>query len=350
MKRLILSVMVLCVVAPASFGAYLDEYTWVATSSGNFTDATWTCKTGDPAGATSRPAVPYESANTTDWTNYARPDIGNGTNITINTDIAPLDLGFAQFQIKKGTVTVDNGGEFRIHTGYIHMSTNSQASGLIVQNGGKYINTGTMSSTGDNQRGTLLTYTTTNALGFVTISGADTLFDTKILFGGRAGQTQVRYGQVNVLGSGSTINTEVVGPGGNNLTISYNFTTDAGGVSAINVGTSLAFQQGVALSHTANVAKLSFVLGAAPTEGQVFTLFDLDADAVRTGLMKTTGGTALVEKAAIHSWFGDTQYWFELSYKGGETGNDVILTAIPEPATIGLLSLGGLVLARRRRA
>ena len=37
-----------------------------------------------------------------------------------------------------------------------------------------------------------------------------------------------------------------------------------------------------------------------------------------------------------------------ISYFGG-TGNDVALTVVPEPATLSLLGLGGLLLAARRR-
>jgi hypothetical protein len=338
MKRLIGSLLVLCVVASASFGAILDEYAWVGTN-GNFTDLTWTC---NQSGA---PAIPYESANTTDWVRYARPFVSNGYDVLVNTDLAPTDLGFTQFQIKKGTVTVDAGGELRIHTGYLHASTSTQASGLIVQNGGRYINTAT--GTG-NQAGTLINYTTSLARGFVTVSGDGTLFQTHYLYSSRYGQTQTNYSTFNVLGSGSTINTEVVGPGGNNKTMTYHFQTDALGVSEINVGTSLAFKQGVTVTHVNNIAILDFVLGAAPAAN--YTLFDLEADATRTGLLQLVNGRVLQEQHLLRTLWEGAEYFYAISYVGGDTGNDITLSLVPEPATLGLLSLGGLFFARRRRA
>lgn len=280
MKKFLGVMLVLCVVAPASFGAYLDEYTWTGTA-GNFNDATWTVKTNDTAGAASRPAVPFESANTTDWTNYARPQVINGTSVvTINTNLAPLNVGFAQFQLDKGQVVVDQGGKLVIGNGYMTAgqkgTSYAQNYGLVVQNGGQYVNQAIMTSTSDTQKGTLMTYTTANSYGHVTVSGTGTLFDSRFVFGGRAGQTQVRNAMFEVIGSGSTISVGTFGPGGNNLTMTYKFTTDAQGVAPIDIDTLLAFKQGVSATHVANVSKLDLVLGAdAPAS---ILLFDLTAD------------------------------------------------------------------------
>lgn len=356
MKKFLGIMLVLCVVAPATFGAYLDEYTWTGTA-GNFTDATWTVKTNDPAGASSRPAVPFESANTTDWTNYARPQVIGATSVlTINTDLAPLNVGFAQFQLDKGRVIVDNGGKLRIGNGYMtagqKSTTYADNFGLVVQNGGQYVNTAIMTSASDTQKGTLLTYTTANSYGHVTVTGAGSLFDSRFVFGGRAGQTQTRNAMFEVLGSGSTINVGTFGPGGNNLTMTYKFTTDAQGVAAINIDTLLAFRQGVNATHVTNASKLDLVLGAA-APAQIL-LFDLTANATRTGVLKTNNAvsTDLTEGTVFSVYNADKSViaWYSISYVGGDTLNDVVLTAVPEPATLGLLSLGGLLLARRRRA
>jgi len=349
MKRFVGIVLALCVVAPSSFGIALIEYTWSGTD-GNFTDTTWTVV---QAGTTpvGYPAVPFESANTTAWTAYSRPAVANGGNVTVNTDLAPLNIGYQQFQLTRGSVIVDNGGELRVGQGYLAASMHtSQTGGLVVQNGGQYICDAT--ATG-NQNGTLFTYTTALSTGTITISGDGTIFDAgSCWYGGRHGQSQVRNAVLNILGSGSQIDADRFGPGGNNLTMTLNFTTDALGVSPIDISTSLAFNQGVTLSHVNNVAKLNFVLGAAPIMGQVFTLFDLAPGAVSTGTLRNMQGAVLDRNRGEHIYvdYAGTTYCLELSYVGGDTGNDVTLTVVPEPATMALLSLGGLVLARRRRA
>ena len=58
--------------------------------------------------------------------------------------------------------------------------------------------------------------------------------------------------------------------------------------------------------------------------------------------------TGLPEGAVITVPFGGADYRFLISYRGND-GNDVVLTSIPEPATLVLLCLGVLCLAGRRR-
>jgi len=126
------------------------------------------------------------------------------------------------------------------------------------------------------------------------------------------------------------------------------YVTDTAGVSSIDL-----YGNGAALLFGKN-SKLDFVLGAAPTASQVYTLIDLiDGTATQNttaGRLQRMDGTVLTESMNVFAKFGEQWYTFAVSYKGG-TGNDVTLTyVVPEPATLGLLSLGGLLLARRRRA
>jgi hypothetical protein len=355
MKRILGLVLVLCVVAPATFGViYTDEYTWQGpggvSGNGNFTDATaWKCtNTNDPAGAASRPLPPQESANVAPWTNYSRPQLTNGNTITINTDLAPLNVGYQQVQISKGNMVVDNGGKLVIGGGYLYCTAATVSSGLTVQNGGQYIN----NAASGTQNGHLLSYQTTNSIGFTTVSGAGTLFDTKLMYACRPAQQQTgKQVSFNVLGSGSTINVGTYGPGGNNTTATFNFTVDAGGVAPINIATSLAFVLGSSSSYTNNTTKLNMILNAAPSAGDI-VLFDLASGATRTGYLKN-GVTATVlgqDSLLPKATFDGTDYWYRIKYNGGATGNDVVLYSVPEPATLGLLSLGGLFFARRRKA
>lgn len=363
MKRFLISVLVLCVVAPVSFGS--DEYTWVG-SNGNFTDASWTVKT-DAAYVSQgwvAPAIPYENqtyiGTSATISVQSRPQITNSSTITVNTDVVPLGVGFSQGQLDKGSLIIDAGGKYMIATGYqtCGQKATSYADGfaLVVQNGGQYVNAGVMASASDSQKGTLMTYTTANTYGHVIISGAGTIFDSRFVSGGRAGQTQVRHGMLEVQGAGSTINIGSLSPSGNNVTMNYKFVTDVtGAVSKVNIDTLLSFKQGYSASHTANVSLLELVLNAAPTVGDQIVLFDLTDAAVRTGLLGGIAGNLVSEGGTVMGLLGPdqltgTKYYFSLTYAGGESGNDVILTAVPEPATMALLSLGGLLLARKRRA
>jgi hypothetical protein len=346
MKRLIVLSLVLCVVAPASFGAYSDEYTWQGpgqvSGNGNFTDTTaWKCtNTNDPAGTASRPLVPQEGNTSSAFTNYSRPQLTNGNTITINTDLAPLNVGFNQFQIDRGTVIVDNGGRLVVGGGYLRCSNGSNANGgLIVQNGGYYRSNGT----GNN--GTFVNYNTANSVGALTISGAGTQFNSTMLYAARPNYATVVTSNINVLGSGSTINVGTFSMSTSKATVNWTFLTDTSSVSTINIATALA------LSTTTASSVLNFQLGAAPS-GADIVLFDLAAAATRTGYLKNAvSGTLLGQDSLLPKvTFGGTDYWYRIKYNGGDTHNDVVLYSVPEPATLGLLSLGGLFMARRRRA
>ena len=93
----------------------------------------------------------------------------------------------------------------------------------------------------------------------------------------------------------------------------------------------------VDLGAPATGPNLSVVLGYSPAAGDMFTIINND------GLDPVVGtfaqGTVFIA--------GGTP--FTINYAGGD-GNDVTLTAVPEPAAAGVLALGALgLLARRRR-
>jgi hypothetical protein len=127
------------------------------------------------------------------------------------------------------------------------------------------------------------------------------------------------------------------------------FVMDADGASAVNINRAASTALVMGLD-----SRLIIELTAVPVASEIvlFNLVDpLGAvSGLNGGKFRDKWGKTIVNSSNyLYADFESTRYWFNLNYNGG-TGNDVTLTLVPEPATIGLLSLGGLVLARRRRA
>ncbi len=108
------------------------------------------------------------------------------------------------------------------------------------------------------------------------------------------------------------------------------------------------FDQLKLASSTGNVtinlggSTLDAILGYKPTSTHSFIIIDNDgADAI----VGTFNG--LVEGAHFNLSYNSNNYDTIISYVGG-TGNDVVLT-VPEPASMAMLGLGGLLLLRRRK-
>ncbi len=94
-------------------------------------------------------------------------------------------------------------------------------------------------------------------------------------------------------------------------------------------------------------ANLDLGLGFVPTLGDQFIVIDNDENDPVSGIF-----AGLPDRSWLTADFGGRTYQFEINYAGG-TGNDVVLTAVPEPATMILAALGALALAlvryRRRK-
>ncbi len=91
-------------------------------------------------------------------------------------------------------------------------------------------------------------------------------------------------------------------------------------------------------------AELQLLLGFDPNVGDSFIIVNNDSDDPIVGTF-----TDLAEGDSVEALYGGTSYSLVISYAGG-TGNDVQLATVPEPTTLGLLTLGvmGLLLVRRR--
>jgi xanthosine utilization system XapX-like protein len=86
-------------------------------------------------------------------------------------------------------------------------------------------------------------------------------------------------------------------------------------------------------------------LGATFTNGNTFVLFNNDStDPVTTTGLLTVSGKALTEG----EFFGTGGQQFQITYAGGD-GNDIVMTAVPEPGSLALLGGMGILIGLRRR-
>jgi hypothetical protein len=297
-------------------------------------------------------------------------DIGDGTSYTIGTDATVVKNTAAKLQVKNGTFVVNgktiwndkfqNGTVARTSFG-----TNSSTglvyagkSAITIGQGGAIRVTGTdavgagggnfVFSYGANVDSFVKT-SGTGILSGITRDGLGVYLGGRTMEFGRSGSYAGNMIDFEISGSSATVEVASMKMNGNAATNSIlRYITDTGGVSAINL-----YGAGANVLTYGALSKLDFQLGAAATEGQVYTLINLiDGTATQNataGRLKTMWGTALNEGGIMNVWYGGIMYGLQASYVGG-TGNDVTLTVIPEPATLGLLSLGGMLLARRRRA
>jgi fibronectin-binding autotransporter adhesin len=213
------------------------------------------------------------------------------------------------------------------------------SAGIVKQGAGTLVLSGNNTYTGPTTvtAGQLLINGSTGGDTITVASGA-TLGGNGILAAGSGGST-LEVNGVLAPGSSAGILTS-------NKPVSFNlsstFAAEINGTTAGAGYGQLAANSTVSIDST---AVFSLTLGYAPAPGDQFALISLASGSI--------AGTfsGLPEGGTTSAAFGGNSYDFTASYQGG-TGNDFVLTAVPEPAVSGFLAgaLGLLLRSRRRSA
>jgi hypothetical protein len=309
--------------------------------------------------------------------------------------------------VKSGTLTI-SGGSTGLGIGRPQIGTgNTSESAALVVVGGTVTTTATngdISLSTSQTNGTplalnqnnVLDYTNGGTITAVTKPGAGlrlapasvatgfTFNNTVILRHTAAGTGSLNFASVSIAGNNASTGTT-------NNTVEFHY--GGGNVSTVNVGVSgtggnsLKITNGTATTGGGAInSLLNLVLDGAPAQTvdnrvQDLGLFKLD-DSVNGTTANTAGvsttdatkefkdvlGNALTEGATLSATLNGTTYSWNIYYDGNidgstitgaGTGNDVVLIGqlfpavapVPEPASLGVLAIGGLaLLARRRKA
>jgi len=249
---------------------------------------------------------------------------------TVNNNVAIPDnatLTNGEIEISAGTGTPSNyGGVFSIGTNNLTIA-NSKILGGGSFDGASSAFTGNGSTVTINSGGTLNTNSVSGMNSFV-------LDDGTIDLRGSAGITMMGTNATMSLGNGSSVASQFLSGGTNTLAV----TLDGGSVLILRgAGNPLNGTTVDVLDTDSTIQFLAEVFDAGNGTGGF----------VNEHLGKVTlGGQALV--------FGSDPFAVEAGDNALATaiqaGNGVEISFVPEPGSIALLSLGGLLLGRRRRA
>ena len=216
-------------------------------------------------------------------------------------------------------------------------STSSGNIGYLIQTGGELVAV----STGKIEVGYK-----TSGTGYYTMSGGSLTGDGTLFIGG-AGAPGAS-GTFTVIGTDPIINIRKIYVGVKDSTGAYPgtaniaFQVGADGVSPIRTQ-NLYIDP---MNNSASITNLLVNLTAAPPAGDIL-LFERIGDGVIHGQFDFINDLAATEGSSITLSYGGLNYLYNLTYlydaAGDGNHNDIALLAVPEPATVAFLALGGLL-------
>jgi hypothetical protein len=269
---------------------------------------------------------------------------------------------------------VVSGGTVTLTAGSIDMSSsNSSATAMSPSQNNTldYTNTGTINATGKNGSGlrmdpvSIASGSTFNSTLIVrhAAGGTGSINFASVVFGQNTTSAGVSNNTAEFHYAGAGVSTVNVGNGSAGNSLKINNIAPATGIGGVNSFLSLVLDEAPTLTPDGRAPDLGlFKLddsgGATPNTQAVNTTDP-------TKEFKTLDGIALTEGAELDASFGGQTYKWNIYYDGNiaadgsitgaTTGNDVVLvgqpaSAVPEPASVGLIAMGGLIgLGRRKR-
>ncbi|MDD5010880.1 MAG: hypothetical protein PHQ00_02025 [Phycisphaerae bacterium] len=343
-KLLITLLLVACLTTPA-FATTV--YNWLDGAQADWDDAdglNWTDEYGDPI---TKPDGQYEvkirgpnSVVRLDTVEGNWDYTGNGTRLriykgaTLNIVEGGEILGFGWIRVGEQTGTPEQIGYLNQTGGKIVLKKAKESGKLSIGDGYGLIHGSAYTISG----GTLTYDFENSSCDGQLIVGARDGEGTFVVIGNQA---QIRMKNLYVAGdsSGGTAYNYGIG--------ALHFMFGEDGVSPIVLDSTAYIDQGLY-----SIASLLITLTGAPPVGQDIVLVDA-ATAIHGTFDFLNGGLA-DEGSALSLNFGDFNYNYTLTYAGGLDGKDLALLwidaiVIPEPATVFILALGGLLSIPRRR-
>lgn len=224
------------------------------------------------------------------------------------------------------------------------------------------VQSGTLSNVSQLNAGAALTKTTAGTLtltGTNAYAGGTVVSAGTLLVDGTLSQSAVTVGDTATLGGSGMISQSVtvqsggtIAPGNSPGILSMGSLSLASGATAgmqLNGATAGSGYDQLSISGAINLnsdsgagADLVLTLNFAPVADQTFTLIDNTGSDGILGTFATINGEAFGPGNTFTLIYNAQSYDFTLSYSGG-TGNDLVIQAVPEPATWLLAAFAGIV-------
>ncbi|MHA3775333.1 beta strand repeat-containing protein [Verrucomicrobiota bacterium sgz303538] len=267
--------------------------------------------------------VTFTGSSNTNQVNFARGTVADvAPLIELNgTRTFSVDDGAAPVDVAVGPQLIDGptpGGLVKNGAGTLSLVSGGSYTGGTTVNGGTLLVGGTLSGNVAVNAGTL------RGNGFI---------------------DSVSVGATGTFAPGNTTDLGILTAG--NLTLAGNSTLSL----RVNVFGSDQVSAGAVTLGGAGQVALNLTLAYDPSDDgfESFTILDNSGNAPTVGLFKY-GNTVLGENSQFVVTSGNLSQAFQITYQGG-TGNDVVLTAIPEPGSAAALvgCLGVMIGFRRFR-